>query len=96
MPNERREEMLSLRANCEARDRLLILGLTDEVAQSGSQPHHSFARPGGRPFDGRIIAEKSDQGARWETTEKIVCRRRSFGGLGDRENSRKGYSIHPV
>ena len=71
---QRREgEMLSLRAELrEARDRLLILGLTDEDLRNLDRNHTIRSHvPVVAPFDGRIIARNLTKGEVVETTEKL-------------------------
>ncbi len=72
---QRREgEMLSLRAELrEARDRLLILGLTDEDLRNLDRNHTIRSHvPVVAPFDGRIIARNLTKGEVVETTEKLL------------------------
>ena len=71
---QRREgEMLSLRAELrEARDRLLILGLTDDDLRNLDRNHTIRSHvPVVAPFDGRIIARNLTKGEVVETTEKL-------------------------
>lgn len=71
---QRREgEMLSLRAELrEARDRLLILGLTDEDLRNLDRNHTIRSHvPVVAPFDGRVIARNLTKGEVVETTEKL-------------------------
>ncbi|MCS6317765.1 MAG: efflux RND transporter periplasmic adaptor subunit [Nitrospira sp.] len=71
---QRREgEMLSLRAELrEARDRLLILGLTDEDLRNLDRNHTIRSHvPVVAPFDGRIISRNLTKGEVVETTEKL-------------------------
>ena len=72
--SQRREgEMISLRAEQrEARDRLLLLGLTDEDLRhlDKNQTIRSHV-PVVAPFDGRIIARNLTKGEVVETTEKL-------------------------
>ena len=71
---QRREgEMLSLRAELrEARDRLLILGLTDEDLRNLDRNHTIRSHvPVVAPFDGRIIARNLTKGEVVETAEKL-------------------------
>jgi len=71
---QRREgEMLSLRAELrEARDRLLILGLTDEDLRNLDRNHTIRSHvPVVAPFEGRIIARNLTKGEVVETTEKL-------------------------
>ena len=71
---QRREgEMLSLRAELrEARDRLLILGLSDEDLRNLDRNHTIRSHvPVVAPFDGRIIARNLTKGEVVETTEKL-------------------------
>ena len=71
---QRREgEMLSLRAELrEARDRLLILGLTEEDLRNLDRNHTIRSHvPVVAPFDGRVIARNLTKGEVVETTEKL-------------------------
>jgi cobalt-zinc-cadmium efflux system membrane fusion protein len=71
---QRREgEMISLRAEQrETRDRLLILGLTDEDLRNLDRNHTIRSHvPVVAPFDGRIIARNLTKGEVVETTEKL-------------------------
>jgi len=71
---QRREgEMLSLRAELrEARDRLLILGLTEEDLRNLDCNHTIRSHvPVVAPFDGRVIARNLTKGEVVETTEKL-------------------------
>lgn len=71
---QRREgEMLSLRAERqEARDRLLLLGLTDEDLRNLDRKHTIRSHvPVLAPFDGRVIARNLTKGEVVETTEKL-------------------------
>ena len=71
---QRREgEMLSLRAELrEARDRLLILGLTDDDLRNLDRNHTIRSHvPVVAPFDGRVIARNLTKGEVVETTEKL-------------------------
>ena len=71
---QRREgEMLSLRAELrEARDRLLILGLTEDDLRNLDRNHTIRSHvPVVAPFDGRIIARNLTKGEVVETTEKL-------------------------
>ena len=65
--------MLRLRAVVrEARDRLLILGLTDEDLRNLDRNHTIRSHvPVVAPFDGRIIARNLTKGEVVETTEKL-------------------------
>lgn len=77
---QRREgEMLSLRAELrEARDRLLILGLTDEDLRNLDRNHTIRSHvPVVAPFDGRVIARNLTKGEVVETTEKLFVVARS-------------------
>ncbi|MGZ8394762.1 MAG: efflux RND transporter periplasmic adaptor subunit, partial [Nitrospira sp.] len=72
--SQRREgEMLSLRAERqEARDRLLLLGLTDEDLRNLDRNHTIRSHvPVLAPFDGRVIARNLTKGEVVETTEKL-------------------------
>ena len=72
--SQRREgEMLSLRAERqEARDRLLLLGLTDEDLRNLDRKHTIRSHvPVLAPFDGRVIARNLTKGEVVETTEKL-------------------------
>ena len=72
--SQRREgEMLSLRAERqEARDRLLLLGLTDEDLKNLDRNHTIRSHvPVLAPFDGRVIARNLTKGEVVETTEKL-------------------------
>lgn len=71
---QRREgEMLSLRAERqEAKDRLLLLGLTDEDLRNLDRKHTIRSHvPVLAPFDGRVIARNLTKGEVVETTEKL-------------------------
>lgn len=71
---QRREgEMLSLRAELrEARDRLLLLGLTEEDLRNLDRNHTIRSHvPVVAPFDGRVIARNLTKGEVVETTEKL-------------------------
>ncbi len=72
--SQRREgEMLGLRAERqEARDRLLLLGLTDEDLRNLDRNHTIRSHvPVLAPFDGRVIARNLTKGEVVETTEKL-------------------------
>ena len=72
--SQRREgEMLSLRAERqEARDRLLLLGLTEEDLKNLDRNHTIRSHvPVLAPFDGRVIARNLTKGEVVETTEKL-------------------------
>jgi cobalt-zinc-cadmium efflux system membrane fusion protein len=72
--SQRREgEMLSLRAERqEARDRLLLLGLTEEDIKNLDRNHTIRSHvPVLAPFDGRVIARNLTKGEVVETTEKL-------------------------
>lgn len=72
--SQRREgEMLSLRAERqEARDRLLLLGLTEEDLRNLDRNHTIRSHvPVMAPFDGRVIARNLTKGEVVETTEKL-------------------------
>lgn len=71
---QRREgEMLSLRAELrEARDRLLLLGLTDDDLRNLDRNHTIRSHvPVVAPFDGRVIARNLTKGEVVETAEKL-------------------------
>lgn len=72
--SQRREgEMISLRAEQrETRDRLLLLGLTEEDLRHLDRNHTIRSHvPVVAPFDGRIIARNLTKGEVVETTEKL-------------------------
>lgn len=72
--SQRREgEMISLRAEQrEARDRLLLLGLTEEDLRHLDRNHTIRSHvPVVAPFDGRVIARNLTKGEVVETTEKL-------------------------
>lgn len=72
--SQRREgEMLSLRAEKqEAKDRLLLLGLTEEDLRNLDRNHTIRSHvPVLAPFDGRVIARNLTKGEVVETTEKL-------------------------